>query len=197
MLMTMIDVARSYVGVEEGSAAHRSIINIYNTIRPLPRGYKMTYQDAWCAAFVTVCYMRAYGVPEWAECGCQEMLNKFKKMGEEKSFRSKPQIGDLIFYDFRPDKWADHVGIISNIGDNSYIVVEGNMADRVGYRELPKNSKDIIGYGFILSEESINYNPTLNQLAQDVIKGKFGNAEERKEKIYRLVQDRVNYLLRG
>ena len=40
-------------GIKEGSAEHAALMESYNMIEPLPRGYKMTLKDAWCAAFVS------------------------------------------------------------------------------------------------------------------------------------------------
>ena len=51
--MTYSEFAKKYLGVIEGDSKHKFIIDEYNKIDPLPRGYKMTYSDAWCAAFVS------------------------------------------------------------------------------------------------------------------------------------------------
>lgn len=49
-------------------------------------------------------------------------------------------------------------------------------------------------------ENSVDNSPNIEQLAQDVINGKYGNGEERKQKLgslYNEVQKRVNEILRG
>lgn len=49
-------------------------------------------------------------------------------------------------------------------------------------------------------ENSVDNSPNIEQLAQDVINGKYGNGEERKQKLgslYSEVQKRVNEILRG
>ena len=48
-----VNEAIKYVGVKEGSAKHKYIIDTYNKIVPLPSGYKVKYTDAWCATFVS------------------------------------------------------------------------------------------------------------------------------------------------
>ena len=49
-----VDNAVAFLGTNERDGSHRQIIDIYNSISPLPRNYKMTYTDPWCAAFVSV-----------------------------------------------------------------------------------------------------------------------------------------------
>lgn len=49
---TLIAQARSWIGCRESDGSHRKIIDIYNSHRPLARGYAVKYTDAWCAAFV-------------------------------------------------------------------------------------------------------------------------------------------------
>ena len=45
--------AESWLGHGEADGTHREIIDIYNRIRPLPRGVRLGYGDPWCAAFVS------------------------------------------------------------------------------------------------------------------------------------------------
>ena len=45
--------AAQWLGAKEGTKEHREILAVYNSIRPLPRGYKVRESDAWCAAFVS------------------------------------------------------------------------------------------------------------------------------------------------
>lgn len=49
----IVDQAKSWVGRKESDGTHRVIIDVYNSIYPLPRGYRMTYTDPWCATFVS------------------------------------------------------------------------------------------------------------------------------------------------
>ena len=50
---TILDTARAYMGIREGSEQHHFIIDTYNAEKPLPRGYAVKYTDAWCATFVS------------------------------------------------------------------------------------------------------------------------------------------------
>jgi hypothetical protein len=44
-----VKTAESYWGYRENDGSHKEIIDIYNSQTKLPRGYKVTYTDAWCA----------------------------------------------------------------------------------------------------------------------------------------------------
>lgn len=160
------DVAKSYIGAKESDGSHKPIIDLYNQIVPLPRGYKMKYTDPWCATFVSVisylCGLLSY-MP--AECGCDPMINLYKKMGRwEENDAYNAEIGDVVFYDWQDSGVgdnvgsADHVGIIVDNSGSYFTVVEGNMSDAVGTRKLPKNGKNIRGFGlpgyFAASDEN-------------------------------------------
>lgn len=139
--MTYSEYAKQFIGVKQGSTKHKAIINTYNLIRPLPRGYRVKYTDNWCATFVSYilymckCKRKAY------ECGAERMRKKCKKYLLDDLTKGKPD--DIIFYDWNNDKWCDHVGIISEVTKTSYKVIEGNKDKKVGIRIINKKSKSI------------------------------------------------------
>lgn len=191
----IVKFASKYVGVKQGSPTHKSIINSYNKIVPLPRSYKVKYNDNWCAAFVSFvlhscgCSLNLY------ECSAERMHQKFIKNNLIiKSTDGQP--GDIIFYDWNDNNWCDHVGIISESTKKQYKVIEGNNAKAVGIRTISKTSKNIAAVGRIaktLSESDIL------TMAKDVIKGKYGSGQARKNALgqyYDLVQKKVNELLK-
>ena len=139
----LIETARSYIGVTEGSAAHRAIIDKYNTIKPLPRGYRVTYMDAWCAVFVSFCALIS-GTVLPIECGCQEMYAAFPA---KKSRTATPGLGWIIFYDWNQDGHTEHVGIVESVKDGVISAIEGNHNDRVGRRQIRVGDPSIYGYG--------------------------------------------------
>lgn len=139
----LVETARSYLGVTEGSAVHKAIIDKYNTIKPLPRGYRVTYMDAWCAVFVSFCALIS-GVVLPLECGCQEMYAAFSV---KKSRTATPGIGWIIFYDWGQDGHTEHVGIVEDVKDGMITVIEGNHADAVGRRQIRVGDPSIYGYG--------------------------------------------------
>ncbi len=151
----VVDKAVSYVGLKESDGSHKKIIDLYNSIKPLPVGYKMAYTDAWCAAFVSA-VAQACGVTGiiFPECGCDRMIALYKKAGRWKEDDNyKPQIGDVIFYDWEDSGTgdntgsSDHVGLVVSVGSKNIKVVEGNISDKVGYRTIAIGGKFIRGFG--------------------------------------------------
>lgn len=146
--MTVNDITKiidRYYGTTEGSARHKEIIDTYNSHKPLARGYKVTYNDAWCMTFISFLFIKANGVEALGktECGCQEYLTYARKNGMEVTI---PQKGDLVFYDWGNDGVVDHVGIIVMVSGSSIYVVEGNKSDSVSTRTISKNSMTIKAY---------------------------------------------------
>lgn len=195
--MGFSDIARKYLGVKEGTTAHHAIIDGYNKIRPLPRGYKAKYNDSWCAIFVSFIMKQFKCVNPPYECGANQMLNLCKK---NKQFTKKPHVNDLIFYDWNKSGTADHVGIISHVYNNSITTVEGNFHDSVGQRTISAKSRYILGYASIKIE--VAKKTATEEIARAVIRGKYGNGKERKQRLeadgynYNEVQKIVNRLLK-
>lgn len=139
--MIYSDYAKLFVGVKQGSTKHKKIVDSYNTIKPLPRGYRVKYTDNWCATFVSFvlnsckCKCKVY------ECGAERMRKKCKKYLLDDLTDGK--VNDIIFYDWNHDKWCDHVGIISSVSKTNYTIIEGNKDRKVGIRIIPKKSKSI------------------------------------------------------
>ncbi len=146
--------ARDWLGRREADGTHREIIDIYNRIRPLPFGYRMSYSDPWCAAFVSA-VGAAVGLTDTVlpECSCERMIALYRRAGrwaEDDAWEARP--GDLVFYDWQ-DSGAgdntgapDHVGIIADSGGGVFKVIEGNVSDSVQQRLLRRNARTIRGF---------------------------------------------------
>ena len=151
----VVEKAASWLGKKESDGSFRPIIDIYNKIQPLPRGYRMTYTDPWCAAFVSaVGFDLGLSGIVYPECGCGPMVSLYKQHNrwmENDAYVPSP--GDVIFYDW-DDSGAgdnvgepDHVGIVEAVNGTVITVIEGNMSDAVGRRRLSVNDRFIRGYG--------------------------------------------------
>ena len=150
-----VDTAKSYLGYLESSGKHRQIIDLYNSKSPLPRNYKVTYTDAWCATFVSACAIKcgmANIIPR--ECSCYFQVEQFQKMErwqENDGYIPKP--GDIIYYDWQDNGVGDntgvpdHVGIVEYVSEGSICVIEGNKNDSVERRYITVNARNIRGYG--------------------------------------------------
>ena len=44
---SLINIMRGWIGFSEANGKYRQIIDIYNSHRPLARGYKVKYTDSW------------------------------------------------------------------------------------------------------------------------------------------------------
>lgn len=153
----IVDIALSWEGRKEGTAGHREIIDLYNSHTPRPRGYKMTYRDAWCAATVSAAAIKA-GFEDImpVECSCTQMIALYKKLGRwVENDGYVPKVGDLCFYDWqdsgRGDNTgtADHVGIVAAVKTGMFTVMEGNKGgspDYVGRRNMAVNGRYIRGF---------------------------------------------------
>lgn len=209
--------ARAWLGKNEKDCSHRDIIDVYNSHSPLARGYKVKYSNSWCATFVSaVAIVVDYTDIIPTECSCQQMIERFKEIGcwvEDDAYAPLP--GDIVFYDWQDNGtgdnagWSDHVGIVENVSGNYITVIEGNYNDGVGRRVIAVNARYIRGYGVPKfdtektsnSEIPNNSKKSIDEIAKDVIDGKYGNGEIRKKKLeaegydYEKVRARVNQII--
>ena len=140
--------ASDYRGLKMGDAKHRDIVDTYNSLKPLPRGYKVTYTDDWCCTFVTAIMMKN-GIVDLigGECGCGELINIARSKGIYCPKSYVPKTGDIIMYDFRGnDGWSDHTGFVVTC-DGKYVnTIEGNVNKTVEYKTVSCTDKSILGY---------------------------------------------------
>jgi hypothetical protein len=145
---------QSWVGLKESNGSHKKIIDIYNTLDPLPVGYRMKTTDAWCAATISaaaqVCKATDI-IP--TECSCPRMITKAQKMGIwVEADDHVPQPGDIVLYDWddsgKGDNrgGSDHVGGVEKIAGKTITVIEGNYSNAVKRRSLQVNGRYIRGY---------------------------------------------------
>lgn len=147
--------AQSWLGCKESDGSHKKIIDVYNSHKPLARGYKVSYTDAWCATFVTACAIKCGAtdiIPK--ECSCNKMIELLKQLGcWVENDAHVPTPGDLLFYDWE-DKGtgdntgvSDHVGIVEKVSGDSITIIEGNYDNACKRRTLKVNGRYIRGYG--------------------------------------------------
>lgn len=141
--------ARAWIGKKESDGSHKEIIDVYNSHKPLARGYAVTYTDAWCATFVSAVAIKC-GLTDIipTECGCGQMIQLFQKLGEWiENDAYVPSPADIIFYDWQDSGssdntgWPDHVGIVETVSGSTITVIEGNKSNSVGRRTLQVNGK--------------------------------------------------------
>lgn len=214
----IVKQAQEWVGLKESDGSHKTIIDIYNSYTPHPRGYTMSYTDSWCAAFCS-----ALGIKLGAtdiipvECGCSQWITLAKNLGIwTEDDAHTPTVGDFVLYDWQDSGSGDntgtpdHIGIVEVVSGSSFTVIEGNKSDAVGRRNMSVNGKYIRGfvcpkYGTASNSSSTSSTTTatktIEELAKEVIAGKWGNGTARKTALekagydYEAVQAKVNELL--
>lgn len=212
----VVGQAQKWLGLNEYDGTHMEIINLYNSQKLLPRGYKMNRGDSWCAATVSaIAIKNKYTDIIPVECSCGEMVKKAITMGvwmEDDTYVASP--GDIVMYDWsdgaswatRDNKsWPDHVGIIERVANGKYTVIEGNYANEVKRRLLDINGRYI--RGFICPRYDLETVPKvdgelLQEVAKAVIRGEWGNGADRRKRLeaagysYEEVQKIVNKLVK-
>ena len=146
----ILDLAKSYIGAKEGSGKHHAIIDTYNAHKPLARGYKVKYNDNWCATFISFLAIKCGAtdiIP--IECSCGQMIELMKKKGIwQENGNITPKVGDIIMYDWdKKDGWPEHVGIVEEVSGKIITVIEGNKSNAVGRRTIEVGNASIRGYG--------------------------------------------------
>jgi len=163
----VVKQAQNWLGKKEADGSHKEIIDVYNSHKPLARGYAVKYTDAWCATFVSAVAI-ACGCTDIMprECGCEKMVELLKKMGIwVENDAHTPKAGDIIFYDWQDNGvgdnvgHSDHVGLVEKVSDGTITVIEGNISNAVGRRTIKVNAKNIRGYGVPKYEDSTKTQP--------------------------------------
>ena len=150
----VVKIMQSWIGYNETNGNHKRIIDIYNSHKPLARGYAVRYTDEWCATAVSAAFIQA-GLTDIAptECSCSRMIELYKAKGRWKEADDYvPKAGDVIMYDWQ-DKGVgdntgapDHVGVVAALNGTSLIIIEGNKSEAVAYRAMNVNGRYIRGY---------------------------------------------------
>ena len=142
-IKTALTAAR-WLGTKEGSREHREILSVYNSIRPLPRGYAVKETDAWCAAFASAAAVMAGAGERYPlECSCSQIIQGAKSMGiweERDSYVPCP--GDWVLYNWQEKTGEDDtgapdlVGVVIGVEDSMILAVEGNYDNAVKLRKF-------------------------------------------------------------
>ena len=184
------------VNTSKNIKSHNDVVAYYNVIKPLPVGYHLQYTDDWCASFVSVVLYKN-GYKDICECSVPRMIELAKKHGIYKDKSYKPQVGDVIVFDWDDAKDGDHVGIITNVNGDLLITREGNVLNDFCDRHIYTDDERITCYFAIPYEDEKPKQKkpkykSINDVVDGIIKGDFGNGEERKENLYNYFQNLVN-----
>ena len=149
----VLNVMRSWLGYNEANGKFRQIIDLYNSVKPLPRGYAVQYHDEWCDTTVSAAGIKA-GCSDLIgrECGCEQHVKIFQSMGiwiEDGTIVPKP--GDIILYNwgqsYQPNNgYSDHIGFVESVSGGQITCIEGNKGEAVARRVISVGNGNIRGY---------------------------------------------------
>lgn len=150
-----------------------------------------------------------------AGAGCYYSALYYKQHGQFYSPGTVPEPADQIFFTYAAGE-VSHTGIVEKVVGNTIYTIEGNTSDGVYRRSYKVGSSAIYGYGRPKWEDggadagtdtNVPATPsegkTVDELAQEVIAGKWGTGAERVAALtaagydYTAVQTRVNEILSG
>ena len=163
----ILAIAKTQLGYEESS---RNFIydENYNKKGYTRYGewYGVPYGD-WCAMFVAFCLEYAE-IPEDVfprDAACDYWVDELIPLGlYAEADEYTPVPGDLIFYDWDDDPYAEHIGIVAEVYDTTVTAIEGNTSNMVAYRTYDLDDPCVIGYGLLpipVTEEVTLFNTPL------------------------------------
>lgn len=120
----ILEIAAGEVGVKESPAGSNRVK--YNTWFYGREVSGSSYP--WCCAFICWLFHQA-GMEDLVRRtgGCTTMMNWFKAKGRLVPVKeAKP--GDLVFYQFDKDAYADHIGIVEKVNKSGVAAIEGNTS---------------------------------------------------------------------
>lgn len=220
----ILDLARSQLGYGEESG-NRTKYSKYFDMEVWQWFNTKKQGTEWCAIFICWLFCQVMG-PEAALVflGCPSPKNNcaagvkylwsYMKAKGYKVDKKTGQPGDIIFLNSNK-----HVGIIDEVRDGKYITIEGNKGNKVAGGSYGISSSTVYGicrpaYPATSSAQAPSnpapahsnnsgYSDQEIKVAKDVIKGKYGNGQTRRNNLakagydYNRIQGLVNKILRG
>ena len=166
----VIAIAKSQLGYQESSRNY-IVLEDGVTVHGYTR-YGEWYGDAygdWCAMFASFCIHYAQVEDFPLEASCSEWVSLLQEREAYSSVeQAAPQSGDLVFFDKDADGSADHVGIVTEFGDELK-TIEGNAGDCVAEKRYETSDGTILGYGSLPVYEI----PVTTQTAQIYTDGSY------------------------
>lgn len=214
----IVSIMQGWIGLKRSDRSHAPIIDTYNGNKPLPRGYAVTYNDAYCATTTSAAAIKAgYTDIIPVECSCYYLIEKAKAMGiwqENDAYIPAP--GDEVLYDWDDGPnyattdnrgTPEHVGMVEAVSGGTIKVMEGNMSGGVvGRRNLQVNGRYIRGFicpNYASKATEKAPEKSIDEIATEVLAGRWGNNPERKQRLeaagynYEAVQAAVNQKAKG
>lgn len=202
----IIDRAKSQIGVTEYPPDSNNVI--YNTWY---YGHPVSGPYPWCAVFISWLFKA-----EQSLCiktaSCVQMLEWFEKRGQLVKI---PQPGDIVFFKYSTNnRRTNHVGLVVSYDGKVINTIEGNTSssskgsqDNGGMVAQRNRYSNIVAYARPKYQQgtltNINERKTNEEIAAEVIAGKWGSGNDRRQRLtnagydYKVIQNLVNQILKG
>jgi len=114
--------------------------------------------NAWCASFVSWCFLQAAGgskpaMPFAYSPSARTLLAQFKRKGWSSAPGSGyvPVPGDIVvWWRVSLAGWLGHVGLVHSVQDGMLYTIEGNRSPRVqGFSYVLSRMDKLLGYGHV------------------------------------------------
>ena len=207
----VIELAKSEVGYKSTSGKHTKYAKELDALGSFYNTPKDGYD--WCDVFFDWLFVKSFG----ADIGRKMLYQPLRSTGagcpfsanfyrQNNAFSKLPQVGSQIFFGVPGDEY--HTGIVTGFDSNYVYTIEGNSGGgngQVQRKTYRRSSAAISGYGIPNWKLVININEenkSIDEIAREVIAGKWGNGSLRKKKLeeagysYEEVQKRVNNILK-
>ena len=182
----IIERAKAEIGVHEAPPNSNNVK--YNTWY---YGHPVAGPEyPWCAVFISWLFKAEQGIcPRTASC--VNMLAWFEKKGQ---VVKTPQAGDIVFFKYNTNnRRTNHVGLVVSVSDDGRTIntIEGNTSissqDNGGKVMQRNRYSNIVAYARPAYQQgtltNITNHKSLEEIAMDVIRGKYGVMPERKQKL--------------
>ena len=176
----------------------------------------------WCCAFTSWCFYKAYGdKTKQVICGNFDdyTVNSCKYYEKANRLGTTPQVGAQVFFTKNgKSSGCHHTGLVYDVDNTYFYTIEGNTSSgstvvanggcvaKKKYSISAYKGKVLFGYPkYELVEQTKTRSviKTIDELAREVIDGKWGSGDDRKKRLtdagynYSEVQARVNEILKG
>lgn len=188
--------AKAWHGKKESDGSYKEIVDVYNSAAKEKAGYSWP----WCAEFISAIGIKI-GADFPISVSCGEQIKMWKAMGcwvEDDAYVPTP--GDVVYYDWDDNGKGDdttghdHTGMVIEVSGSTFNVEEGNKKDAVGTRTMSINGRYIRGFAVPKYDSAVEPAPaplkSIDEVAKEVIAGKWGNDPERKKALIAAGYDR-------
>lgn len=198
----IIDLAKSQIGVHESPPNSNNVI--YNQWY---YGKSVSGPEfPWCAVFISWLFRGDQSLcPRTASC-----VNMLAWFEQKRQIVKKPQAGDIVFFKYSTNaRRTNHVGLVVSVSEDGRTIntIEGNTSvtnqDNGGKVMQRNRYSNIVAYARPRYEGTqIETHKTNEEIAKEVIDGKWGVGAERKRRLiqagydYKEIQKIVNDMLR-